>query len=310
MRLFQSQICFEDFNPPPPFLKDPTKENLKSITHHHRDEKQRLPTPEKMAIMELSGSFEKRRLGKQQQILTDMTQRCREQEVADLSSKLTNKCTLLSAEKRGKEVTFYATTFSHKRQMYGGAGFLEDGISMTNPTALSPKTAYVKNYQHFPARKIIKQPGKYDFVKTQPKSTPRPTGSPNHVIQTSAPPSLTDNLNRNKLAQTQRINGSIQLDHYITPRSDHLAPLVLPSLDGVSQERDETYFSTARVNIGSRAKTLHGSDALMPTPSTGSKPKNVPRLLKPMQHGMSDFHHLQTVDHAQQQQRSPRHDNT
>jgi hypothetical protein len=40
----------------------------------------------------------------------------------------------------------------------------------------------------------------------------------------------TDSLIKAKLMQTQRINGTVQMEHY-TPRVDTLAPLVLPQID-------------------------------------------------------------------------------
>ena len=90
MRLFQQQLVYSAFDnptpappPPPPFLTDEEEEKslslLRESTTHLREGRQRLPTPDRVAIMELSSSFEKRRLGKQQQILSEITQRCREQ---------------------------------------------------------------------------------------------------------------------------------------------------------------------------------------------------------------------------------------
>jgi hypothetical protein len=89
MRLFQQQLVTVS-NPaptipevPPPYVTDEEEEKnlslLRESTTFLREGKQRLPTPDRAAILELSSSFEKRRLGKQQQILCEMAQRCREQ---------------------------------------------------------------------------------------------------------------------------------------------------------------------------------------------------------------------------------------
>lgn len=182
MRLFQDQVSMEDFEPPPPFLKDPTRDNLKHITQF-RDGRHRVATPEKVAIMELSTSFEKRRLGKQQQILTEMNQRCREQEVADLSSKLSNKCVLESergAVGRSREITYYSTTFMmHKPKT------VAEELDMSNKTespSTTPLPFFEKTYKHFPARKIIKHQGKFELIprnsRQSPIRTPRVDPSP------------------------------------------------------------------------------------------------------------------------------------
>lgn len=256
MRLFQDQVSMEDFEPPPPFLKDPTRDNLKHITQF-RDGRHRVATPEKVAIMELSTSFEKRRLGKQQQILTEMNQRCREQEVADLSSKLSNKCVLESergAVGRSREITYYSTTFMmHKPKT------VAEELDMSNKTespSTTPLPFFEKTYKHFPARKIIKHQGKFELIprnsRQSPIRTPRVDPSPVKALVSQA---MSEPYRKIKLLNSQKINGPVQLNHYIYPRQDQLAPLVLPNIDSTIQDKIDA-FSTSRVHLGARAKTM------------------------------------------------------
>lgn len=255
MRLFQDQVSMEDFEPPPPFLKDPTRDNLKHITQF-RDGRHRVATPEKVAIMELSTSFEKRRLGKQQQILTEMNQRCREQEVADLSSKLSNKCVLESergAIGRSREITYYSTTFMMQKPKTGA-----DDLDLSNKTespSTTPLPFFEKTYKHFPARKIIKHQGKFELVpknnRSSPMRTPRIDPSPVKALVSQA---MSEPYRRIKLLNPQRINGPVQLNHYIYPKQDQLAPLVLPNIDPTVQDKIDA-FSTSRVHLGARSKT-------------------------------------------------------
>lgn len=256
MRLFQDQVSMEDFEPPPPFLKDPTRDNLKHITQF-RDGRHRVATPEKVAIMELSTSFEKRRLGKQQQILTEMNQRCREQEVADLSSKLSNKCVLESergAVGRSREITYYSTTF----MMHKPKTVAED-LDLSNKTdspSTTPLPFFEKTYKHFPARKIIKHQGKFELIprnsRQSPIRTPRVDPSPVKALVSQA---MSEPYRKIKLLNSQKINGPVQLNHYIYPRQDQLAPLVLPNIDSTIQDKIDA-FSTSRVQLGARAKTM------------------------------------------------------
>lgn len=87
MRLFQPQASHSNYgNLPsllPHFMKDQGEEGdlvlLRESTLLMRDRGKRLPTPKRAAVMGLLSSYDKRRLGKQQQVLSDISQRCREQ---------------------------------------------------------------------------------------------------------------------------------------------------------------------------------------------------------------------------------------
>ena len=209
-----------------------------------------------VAVMELSSSFERRRLGKHQQILTDISQRCREQEVSDLSNQLSAKVSLRKFERLGKEVTFYSTTFMGNKLRQNNVENIDSPGSQIGMVTISSKPNLEKSYKHFPARRIMRQHSKFDFIKHTnntafPKLTyhlSKPTGEPTSAAA------------RQQLAETQTINGPIQLNHYVTPRPD-LAPLVLPSvepqLDAPKEHpnRIDTCFSTKCVTLGPRTKT-------------------------------------------------------
>ncbi|XP_060080239.1 uncharacterized protein LOC132559623 [Ylistrum balloti] len=271
MRLFTSTVCLEEFEPRPPFLTDPTRDNLKTMGYGstYRDHKLRLPTPEKVAIMELSNSFERRRLGKQQQMLTDMNQRCREQEVADLSNKLTEKCSLLDAENRkAREAEFYRTNFMSKRQKtYHGfpeeenPEFSESNSPSQSPVMKSPRLVFDRSYKHFPARRVMKHQSRFDLGRTHYRHHVKHQQKVEKTTQATMPQYAERLYNRAKYLASQRINGQVQLDHYNSPRNDHFAPLILPNIDSGSNNKLDS-ITTARVNLGARSRSTltHGMD--------------------------------------------------
>ncbi|KAK3605181.1 hypothetical protein CHS0354_012988 [Potamilus streckersoni] len=262
MRLFQSQVVMEDLEPPPPFsIEREATRSMPVFLSQFRDGKTRLPTPEKVAIMELSSSFEKRRLGKHQQILTDITQRCREQEVNDLCLKLSSKVNLAITEKVGKEVTFYSTTFmgSKQRTAVIFPNVIGDMPRKHNESMHSSlRSVYERTYKHFPARRIIRQQTKFDFLRPS-----LPKINNNNIFMSTQSETT---FGKAKLLERQRINGPIQLDHYISPKPDHLAPLVMPSLT-LDSEKDgiESYFSTQKVTLGQKSKTKETLDQIQPS---------------------------------------------
>lgn len=299
MRLFQAQVSMEDFEPPPPFLKDPTRDNLKHITQF-RDGRHRVATPEKVAIMELSTSFEKRRLGKQQQILSEMNQRCREQEVADLSSKLSNKCVLESergAGARSREITYYSTTFMMQKPKISADD--SDCATKCDSPATTPLPFFEKTYKHFPARKIIKHQGKFELIpktsRASPIRTPRIDPSPVKALISQA---MSEPYRKVKLLNSQRINGPVQLNHYVNPKQDQLAPLVLPNIDTSVQDKIDA-FSTTRVHLGTRSKTV-GVEGQLNGPvnskaSQKSQKRASPEKEGPTSNGLSESQHVDPV---------------
>ncbi|KAK6170153.1 hypothetical protein SNE40_018618 [Patella caerulea] len=144
--MFQTQVKICEQDNLPPFLRSNTgfrEVNLLHTTNYCRDGKQRLPTPDKMAIMELSNSFQKRRLGKQQRILSDITRRCREQDVTDLSSVLSSKCTLKGQDKEEQPIEN-----------------TKSKLILTKRPSSDPSSQNSRveaSYKSFPVRKIIKK---------------------------------------------------------------------------------------------------------------------------------------------------------
>lgn len=73
--MFQMTIPIDDI--PPPFRDTAANKNydLLQNTAYCRDGKQRVPTPERLAVLELAYSGEKHQLRRQQQLLLDIAQR-------------------------------------------------------------------------------------------------------------------------------------------------------------------------------------------------------------------------------------------
>ncbi|KAH3726407.1 uncharacterized protein LOC127853668 [Dreissena polymorpha] len=263
MRLFQAQNFYGDTSappPPPPFSIDREVTRVMPVYLNQYRDGRRLPTPEKVAVLELSNSFERRRLGKHQRILNDISERCRAQEIDDLSNKLSAKVNLHQAGKP-KEMTLYNTTFMGSRLMSKspphGIPPFDTADIMNEPEIPFKPNIFEKNYKQFPARRVMRQQTKFEFLR-QPTQFPKvkPTQWPKSSSSDSKVHSI-----RATLAKRQQINGPIQLDHYISPRPD-LAPLVLPSIERFhvsapleSIERSDTCFSTSRMVLGKRSRT-------------------------------------------------------
>ena len=208
--------------------------------------------------MELSASFERRRLGKHQQILSDISQRCREQEVSDLSSHLSAKVDLKRLERQGRELTFYTTTFMGNKNR-GNNNFVE---SIETPrthvdlvTINHGKPNIEKGYKHFPIRKIMKQNTKFDFIKPTNTAFPKLT---HHIPQ----PTKEKSTLKPHMLDKQAVNGPVHSSHYNSPRVEFV-PLSLPNVNGgqcneineKSLDRMDTCFSTKCVTLGPRQKT-------------------------------------------------------
>lgn len=259
MRLFQtSNMGVDDVEVPPPFLRYPTMENIKNMSNYsvYRDHKTRLPTPEKMAIMDMSNSYERRRLGRQQQMLIDMNQRCREQEVQDLSSALTAKCDIkpLEIKKGQRELTFYATTYMQsKRQKAEDVPDAPDptpntliaSFSMKSPRgAMKSVRSVDSGYKHFPARRVIKHPNK--MVYGDYNKTPRLNRSPTMIN----PDALTTSANNAAAVKMEMILRA-------KPNSSPIQSLHLPSIPNTGSSGRVESLSSSRVNlIGKRQKTM------------------------------------------------------
>ena len=217
----------------------------------------RLPTPDKLRILEMADSFGKHRLRKQQQLLSEIAQRCREQEVADLSSAITKKCKLSKYEDKAnqRELTFYSTT-SMVRKTPGptAAASAEPGRESSASPDTSPKhsqrPAFERSRTFFPVRKTKQTPTKDYTLHSFP---PRLQICYRKGVVPSAM------YQQPNLSKTRKINGPIQLEHY-QPRADQLAPLILPSVKYVGYASDqnnvESYVSTKKISLGSRSRTM------------------------------------------------------
>ncbi|KAH3726406.1 hypothetical protein DPMN_052453 [Dreissena polymorpha] len=263
MRLFQAQNLYGDTSgppPQPPFFIDREVTRVMPVYLNQYRYGRRLPTPEKDAVLELSNSFERRRLGKHQRILKDISERCRAQEIDDLSNNLSAKVNLHQAE-RPKEMTLYNTTYMGSRLMSQspthGVPVLTTADTMTETEVPNKPNIFETNYKQFPVRRVMRKQNKFEFLRQQTQfQKVEPTVWPKSSVSDSKVPSV-----RATVAKSQYINGPVQHDSYISPRPD-ITPLVLPSIERfhvgapmVTLERSDTCFSTSRIVLGKRSRT-------------------------------------------------------
>ncbi|XP_076445671.1 uncharacterized protein LOC143283349 [Babylonia areolata] len=348
MRLFQQQTVHNSLvedpttttalppaPPPPPFLPDQEEERrlslLRESTTHLREGRHRLPTPDRVAIMDLSSSFQKRRLGKQQQILSEITQRCREQEVTDLSSTISAKVQLKKtsegAGEEGPAASMYTSSVSTRmphvkparpqHKLLHGAS-LSTG-DLRDLDSVEKRVKSEKAYKFFPARKIMRrQPTRLQLITStllKPGTTGVAPGTgtgagggggglsgrgggstyrePPTTVGTGSRFSIdflkgvrpTDPEARAEILERQTINGSIQLQHYLQPKLDAMAPLLLPdlynSLDvgggggggggvgdggmgvvGGVHDRLDTYFTSSRLPLNQRSRSFFDTSSI------------------------------------------------
>lgn len=229
---------------------DSTEDELQQPEHVSKSPVRRLPTPDKVRILEMADSFNKHRLRKQQQLLSEIAQRCREQEVADMSSEITRKCKMSNQDERlfQKEPTFYITARMGRR-VHGNADTPDVDPTGERGEASSPsqRPMYERSKTFFPERKAKHMPAK-DF--TLQHLSPRLQFCYRKGVRPSAM------YNQSNLAKSRKINGPIQLDHY-QPRDDQLAPLILPSVKYVGYTRDnvESYVTSSKISLGPRSSS-------------------------------------------------------
>ncbi|KAI0207516.1 hypothetical protein LSAT2_007846 [Lamellibrachia satsuma] len=213
---------------PQPFNDPGTMKDYQLLqnTAHCRDGKQRLPTPDRNAIIGLATSFDKHRLRKQQQVLQDIAWRCREQEVASLSGAISSKCILSSFPGKLLHPGFTQSDTNTARTTIDG-----DSISGA-ATSRSPDPGNA----FFPTRRIKRRQSR-DYSG---RELPRLQISYRKGVQPSDAP-----RRRTAFRQLQ-INGPLQLQHMMKLQTDKLAPLVLPSIQYVGLERNrvDTYVNS------------------------------------------------------------------
>ncbi|XP_006819658.1 uncharacterized protein LOC102809096 [Saccoglossus kowalevskii] len=184
----------------------------------------RFSDEEKNVVFGLSGSFSRRRLGKQQQVLQDIAKRCREQEIADMSSRMTTSLNLGTNSKQDgyqREVSMYMTNTLLRRGPKTTR--VAKSTSHTSYSSLRPgieRSATITNFR--PSNVIRKVPINYPIKTMFPKVSPRQV--------TYGGLSPTELYNRTKHLHNRKINGPIQMEHYMYGRHAPCAPLMLPSL--------------------------------------------------------------------------------
>ncbi|KAK2177290.1 hypothetical protein NP493_608g02049 [Ridgeia piscesae] len=251
--MFQMTIPVNDT--PQPFNDPGTMKDYQLLqnTAHCRDGKQRLPTPDRNAIIGLATSFDKHRLRKQQQVLQDIAWRCREQEIASLSGAITSKCTLSSFPCK----PFHQTGFTQSDT--NTARTTVDGESVTG-AATARQTPEPGN-AFFPTRRIKRmQPRDYSG-----RALPRLQISYRKGVQPS------DAVRRRTAFRQLQINGPLQLQHLMKLQTDKLAPLVLPSIQyvGIDRNRVDSYVSSHRLE-GQPIANAHG---IVPAGRTDTVPR-------------------------------------
>ncbi|XP_064628620.1 uncharacterized protein LOC135488109 [Lineus longissimus] len=215
-----------------------------------------LPISERYAILNLDQSWQKKTLGKYQSTLTDVAKHCREQEINELSGRLTRQCTVQSFEKtKGTE--------SHNQ----GHGDARPDLRRRQTTYDQPSSPSVYSewtMSNFPTRRIQTRHG-MDQQTPSPQITYRKGVHP-YRMQTKA-----------NFLRTQKINGPIQLDHYINGKSEHFAPLVLPQIPKERNKMDD-FISSSKVQLQTRdGKTntniphVLSKQRIFPRTSTGNK---------------------------------------
>ena len=234
---------------------------------------QRLPTPDRRAVIELSDTPEiKHQLKRQQQLLTDIAQRAREQEITALSGALSKKCTLddfdrkherphLSDPSALRKYTTNSSVTMNKSE--NGLKITLAGISEQDSPLESTPAETLQNIQarpefnrsttFFPKRKLRKPqrvPGKW-------KSLPRLQIAYSKGLMPTTSMTQHQHTVKTNLIRSRNINGPIQLKHYIQPK-DPLAPLILPSITNNDSDLDrvDSFIKSSPVPMKQRSKTV------------------------------------------------------
>lgn len=261
----------------------------------------RLPTPDRRAVIELCDSPEvKHQLRRQQQLLTDIAQRAREQEISALSGALSKKLTLDEFDRKYERPRLedgglrkYTTNSSvgsmsvspskgsELKLTLAGIGE-EDGEDVTPAEALQSIQArpeFARATTFFPKRKLRKQQkqsGKW-------KSLPRLQIAYSKGLMPSSTLVQHQHMIKTNLIKSRNINGPIQLKHYIQPK-DPLAPLILPSIrnaygGGDSDSGGDTmdaFFQSSAIPMTARSKTVYGGLMVSKPPTIVHTARTVP----------------------------------
>ena len=112
-----------------------------------------------------------------------------------------------------------------------------------------------------------------------------------------------DSEARAQILERQTINGSIQLQHYIQPKLDAMAPLMLPDVHGLDsgyQDRIDSYFSSSRLALQQRNKTFYDASSIsgrsFRSLYTGSRPTGSRHQIKSMRSERGPHNLLQQIN--------------
>lgn len=239
--MFQTTVYFDENDTPPSFLD---KEAIKGYTliqatkKLYRNGMERVPTPEKTAILELSKSFEKKRLGKQQQILCDMAQRCREQEISDLSRGMTSQCSTIS--RNSNECVKYSTNYVPKRKTFMSR--VSDSSLLSSYGGFAIPTVPENADTFFPQRRIIRKYKGFNEFGSNSKVSKMTLGY------------FEDEHSRE--VNEIEFNEEIPKDSHQQEQKakHHFAPLLLPDIRIKRKQTNEldSYFSTSKLKMTHR----------------------------------------------------------
>ena len=208
-----------------------------------RDGRQRVTIPDRNAIMRLACSHEKRAsLGRKQQLLLDIARRCREQDVATLSSTITKKCAVPNEQHDPHNIDIAQKTarkdeHDEYTERISKLVDIHLGDTAQNSLAVSeeePRPEFERENSSFPSRKIRKQ-----MSPRKAESFPK--------LSVSLSPKHTSESSRNFLARHKYASlnvASSRSEKSIGPKADSVS---LPSIRSV----DDHCTTTTSVSVDS-----------------------------------------------------------
>lgn len=191
----------------------------------------RVKTPDKRVIQNLSLSFSKHRLGKQQRLLQDLSVRCRIQEVSDMSESITKKMNTEAKE------THTLTTDTEQND--------------TTLTISTDEKLFDRTHTMFPPTKKLLRSTRRSGLSSSVSLPHLPTaGQDKKVYNLQLPPKKNLTFKDGKALQ---INGRVQIDHYLNDKQNMLSPLILPNVKKIKmlhgKDRIDSYVLTKKVNL-------------------------------------------------------------
>ena len=205
----------------------------------------RIKSSDRHAIKMLSDDSVKPILGRYRSRLSDITHKCREQDVRDLSIVMSRKALIEGPGHGDREYNFFITNRAQrKRQLSSSDHTIYSAHQLRQ--YYSPE---VDNGTSFPAGRILKTPSKSGIDLNV--KTPR---LPNINIEYCKGVHTLSTRSQSNLFSTKKLNGSIQKDLYTQHRLDQLAPLLLPLVDPVVLESDTNveFLTTQKMKLAEK----------------------------------------------------------